>query len=447
PWDRAREMAARTPPTRNRFVDYLRALSIGVVVLGHWLIAVITVDEGRIVAGHLLSEAPVTQWLTWVFQVMPVFFIVGAYSNGASWSAAARAGKSYADWLRGRCQRLLGPTAIFALAWVPLALFAQRWVSDPATLVVATRLVTVPLWFLAVYLAVIPLAPLMLALHHRFGTAVPITLVAGAVVVDALAAARGIQGGSLEPSWSWINYVFVWLAIHQLGFFWWDGSLERSSWIRWGFTFGGLGVLILVTSLGLYPVSMIGVPGAERSNNTPPSAALVLLALFQLGVILLANPAANRRLARTGPWARTIVANGVIMTLYLWHMTAMVLVVFAAFVVGFGLDIQPLTGLWWISRLAWLAVLAATLVVFVAVFGRFERPRPPAEVGRGWKTATLTCVGALMAGAGLAGLAVQGFYTPNEIWGIPVVTLLVLIVGAAAVGVTPRIYMRESSPK
>ena len=109
--DRAREVAARTPPHRNRYVDFLRAVSICVVVLGHWLIAVFTVEDDRIVAGHLLAEAPWTQALTWIFQVMPVFFIVGGFSNAASWSAALKSGKSYGNWLRSRCQRLLGPTA------------------------------------------------------------------------------------------------------------------------------------------------------------------------------------------------------------------------------------------------------------------------------------------------------------------------------------------------
>jgi hypothetical protein len=47
-----------------------------------------------------------------------------------------------------------------------------------------------------------------------------------------------------------------------------------------------------------------------------------------------------------------------------------------------------------------------------------------------------------MAGLGLAGLAVQGFYTPDKLWGLPVGILLALLLGAAAVGVTPRIYRK-----
>ena len=439
--DRARQLAASTPAHRNRYVDFLRALSISVVVLGHWLMAIFTIQEGRIVARSLLAEAPWTHVLTWIFQVMPVFFIMGGYSNAASWSAAERSGKSYAAWLRSRCQRLLGPTAVFALAWVPIALFAQLLIPDTDVLVVAGRFVAVPLWFLAVYLLVIPLAPGMLRLHRRFGALVPLALTVMAALMDVVDTAPRVKEDP-QISIGWLNYAFVWLAIHQLGYLWWDGKLERSRGTKWGLAAVGLAGLIGLTSSGLYPVSMIGVPGAPRTNNTPPSVVLVFLAAFQIGLILLSSSRANRRLARVELWARTILANGMIMTMYLWHLTALVLAVFTGFVLGLRFQIEPLSGLWWLARVGWLAALGLVLAGFVAVFGRFERPRATPEVGGGLKSGIVACLGALLAGVGLAGLALEGFYTPNEFWGIPLGTLLALLVGAAAVGVTPGIYRR-----
>ncbi len=76
-WSRAGELAERTPETRDRYVDFLRAASITVVVLGHWLIAAAYLQDGELRLDSLLELAPRTQWLTWAFQVMPVFFIVG----------------------------------------------------------------------------------------------------------------------------------------------------------------------------------------------------------------------------------------------------------------------------------------------------------------------------------------------------------------------------------
>src|SRR5690349_980072 len=71
----AAALAAATPDTRDRYLDLLRVGSIAVVVLGHWLMLTITVSEGRVRAGNVLAAVPAAQALTWVFQVMQVFFL------------------------------------------------------------------------------------------------------------------------------------------------------------------------------------------------------------------------------------------------------------------------------------------------------------------------------------------------------------------------------------
>ncbi len=91
-WSQAQAMAQMAPPERNRFVDFLRAFSILAVVIGHWLVAAPSIRDGAVEGGHLLGILPWTQWLTWGFQVMPIFFLVGGFSNGLSWSATKRAG-------------------------------------------------------------------------------------------------------------------------------------------------------------------------------------------------------------------------------------------------------------------------------------------------------------------------------------------------------------------
>ncbi len=83
-WRRAQALAERTPVRRNRSVDFLRAASITVVVTGHWLMAAAWLDDGQLRMGDMLEFAPWTQWLTWTFQVMPLFFMVGGYANGVS---------------------------------------------------------------------------------------------------------------------------------------------------------------------------------------------------------------------------------------------------------------------------------------------------------------------------------------------------------------------------
>ena len=73
----ALELAGTTPTSRNRYVDFLRAASIIVVVLGHWLMAAPHMAPGGLEYNVLLSEANWTHYLTWILQVMLIFFLVG----------------------------------------------------------------------------------------------------------------------------------------------------------------------------------------------------------------------------------------------------------------------------------------------------------------------------------------------------------------------------------
>ena len=66
-WSQAKEMSAQTPAERNRYVDFLRAVSILMVVSGHWLIVGIYFADGSINFSKLLVIRPNTQWMTWGF--------------------------------------------------------------------------------------------------------------------------------------------------------------------------------------------------------------------------------------------------------------------------------------------------------------------------------------------------------------------------------------------
>jgi fucose 4-O-acetylase-like acetyltransferase len=88
------ELAAATPATRDRAVDFLRAVSILVVVVGHWLIGVIYWEDGVIGSTSAIGRTPWLWILTWFLQVMPIFFFVGGFSNLVTYRAFRRRGDS-----------------------------------------------------------------------------------------------------------------------------------------------------------------------------------------------------------------------------------------------------------------------------------------------------------------------------------------------------------------
>ncbi len=429
-WREARALAARTPARRNRYVDFLRALSITVVVIGHWLMAAPAVDRGELTLSDMLHVAPWSQWLTWLFQVMPLFFIVGGYANAASWQAARRAGRGYGPWLAGRMRRLIGPVVPLIVVWSLMAIAAQRLGVADATIRIGSQAAFIPTWFLAVYVMVVVVAPATHAFWRRWGMASFWAFALAAAAVDAIAFGSG-------PDWlRWANYALVWLGVQQLGYAWHAERLGgRGAALAW--SGGALALLFALVGLASYPVSMITVPGEAVSNSRPPTIALLALGAFQVGCVRLFEHPARRWLQRERPWAATLLVNGFIMTLYLWHATALVWIVGLANALGgLGLGLEPASSAWWLTRPLWIGVCALVLAACIPVFARFEqgaRGQTP-RVWPAWRTVG----GAVGVCAGLAVLAVNGIGGPGPL-GIRVGAVLVTLAATGlAIGV-PRL--------
>ena len=435
-WTQAARLAAQTPPERNRYVDFLRAASICFVILGHWLLVVTYTVDGALATAVVLSVIPWTHWLTWLFQVMPVFFLVGGYVNALGWQSAQRRQAGYASWLARRLQRLIVPVLPVLAAWTLIGAFLSGTVSfgssgfrvDTFLLKTASQFALLPAWFLVVYILMVLLVPISYRAWQRYGLASFWALAAAAALVDLL---------SLGVGWrllGWLNYLFVWLAVHQLGFAWQAGRIGGPRrCLLWAA--GGLAALIAFVSLDIYPVSMVSVRSEEISNSLPPRITLLALGVGQSGLLLALERPARRFLERGALWTTTVLINGMIMTVFLWHVTALETAITLIFLIGdweriFWLSIVPGTAAWWLTRLLWVAVLVVALVPFVALFTRFER------IGQARRTAAPPAwrllLGCALVCLGLSILTLRGI--PTETWpGINLLALGLPFVGAALV--------------
>lgn len=420
-------MAEATPPTRNRVVDLIRVVSILVVVFGHWLMAAITFQDGELVPGHLLELADWTHPLTWVFQVMPLFFFVGGYSNALSWRSARRHGESYGGWLRARLRRLALPVVPLLVVWTIGGWIGLRLGLDWEILQLASRVALVPTWFLAAYVVIVTLAPPALLLWERFRW----WTVGVGVVLGAFADLASIAGGVVAVGF--LNYVLVWGTVHQLGYAWVDGELTGTG-RRLVLASVGLLVTLALVVLGPYPVAMVGLDTAQVTNSYPPRVTLTFLGMFQAGLVLLVEPALTRAMAGIRAWSAIVLVSARIMTLYLWHLTAMVIVIGLAWLVdGWGLGVEPLSVSWWFTRPLWFVVLAVPTFALMAIFGRFERPErderlaPPT-----WKP----ILAVLLVCAGLGMLAAIGIADEQGLNGL-VLSLPVIGVVIGGVARTP----------
>lgn len=429
------EIAAGTPRRRERHIDLLRAVAIGAVVIGHWLLIVVTDDNG--LSGHsALAELGWAHPLTWLFQVMPVFFMVGGYANAASLRSHLRTGAGAHEWLLARSARLVPPTAVLLVVLALGALVAAGLGAAPALIATAVWVASLPLWFLVVYLLMVFLAPVMYLLHRRAGLAVPVLLLIPVLAGDLLRLRYG------QEALGWGNFLFAWLAIHQIGFCWQDGRLPARPRATAPLLAGGLAALVLLTVPGPYPVSMVTVPGADLQNSAPPTLALIALATAQLGLALLLRDPSERWLQRRRPWLVVVAVNSVILTLFLWHMSAAVLATLGLHAAGVLPDppAGSATWLWW--QLPWLAILAAVLAVLVGAAGRVETragtgraprlPRPAYAALAGHRRRWLLTTGgylAVLGGLLWQAAAGAGHHGP---FGLPTGALALFLGGAAA---------------
>lgn len=406
--ERARAVDAKTPASRNRVVDFLRAAAITVVVLGHWTIVAVTADGPNpgIQPHGVLDHARWTHPLTWVFQVMPIFFLVGGYSNGLSWRSARRKGLGYADWLGARVRRLSTPLVPLLLVWLVVSLIAVAAGANAAVAGLATQMALIPTWFLAAYLMVIVVGPACLVAWERWGWW---------TIVVGLALAAGIDVLSIgvlhSPLAGYPNYLLVWAAFHQFGYAWLDGRLASVKARLLLVVLGAAGLAPLV-GLGPYPLSMISAGSDEISNSNPTRITMAFLGMAQAGLVLLAAPALERWLQRPVPWFVTVMVNLRIMTVFLWHLTAMVGMAHLLLALGgAGLHLRPLSGLWWATRPLWWVVLGVVTAGCVAVFGRFESPAGADTRVPAWSAV----VAAVLVVAGLAVLASVGMISHGQV--------------------------------
>ncbi|MCV7257510.1 acyltransferase family protein [Mycobacterium shimoidei] len=425
-------------PTRELAVDLYRVAGVVLIVLGHWLAGCVTYRNGEFGRQNPLVDLPWTQWLTWPFQAVPVFFLVAGYAAAVSWTHRCEVeGMPRQAWLRHRLARVLGPTAVYgglvSVVVVTLSVFGVA----RSALEYAGWALAMHLWFLAVYLMVVSLTPIAVAAQRRWGLWVPAALATGVIVADAAAVHAHV------PYVNWLNYLLCWGALYQLGIAWREGLL-----------FGRRPVVLAVVSaiaLALliwrahYPVSMIGVPGQTMENSSPPSVAMLAFASTQAGLAITAAPLLNRVLSRRHAQRVLSVANNNVMALYLWHMVPVVIVA----LVGYpsGLLPQPTegTGAWWLARLEWVVVLAIVTAVELRLLywqRRFSAaPLPTLDVVRAtrWAEPLMLC-GAAMTVYGLWSLAALGFAPDGR---FPWITGAVFAVGLVLVALRPAMVGQQ----
>ncbi|MFJ9576628.1 acyltransferase [Streptomyces sp. NPDC101191] len=368
--DLAHRIAAATPPDRDRALDALRAFAILGVVLGHWLVTALVVDSGTLHVESPLGHLPEFTPVSWVFQTLAVFFLVGGHVAARGHAAARARGEGHGRWIAARLARLFRPVLPLLGVWL-LASAVMLGCGVPwPSLYTLGKLVLSPLWFLLVLAALTAATPLVARVH-------PLWPLAVVLHVDV------VRFGFDGPEWlGWFNLPAGWLVPYCLGaLLARRGPLGPSA--AWTLLLGGAAATGLLVAFAGYPGSMVGVPGAPVSNLNPPTLAAVTFGLAQAGGAALLLGPLRRALRRPLVWAAVALLNLCAMTVFLWHQTAMIAVTAGGLLTANLLGHAPLTGLhtvpdgyaWVLARVGWLPLFAGALLICGAAFHVHERTR------------------------------------------------------------------------
>ena len=395
---RPAEIEANTPPDRDRAIDVIRIAALVGVVIGHTVMATSTLRDDVFIWSNLLTASPVFQALTWLFQIMPLFFFAGVAASVQSWTPAM----SWGNWLMRRCTRLYRPVFYYLGFWAVtlavLRLILPVHVYEPIA-GISIQL----LWFLGAYVLVLAAVPVLARITTTGRFVAAVAAVYGVIaVVDVIR----IQ----TEQWSALGYLnlVAWLIPGMFGVAYRRGLLSARAALGVGVTMFAVNVAILVR--GPYELSLVGIETQELKNMSPPSLLLAGHAIMLCALAIAAAPAITRWARRPRVWWLTVIGNSGAMTLYLWHIPALLGMHLAFDYLGYPRFDPDASDFVALSVLQLLVMAALVATVFVTLRPLENTPLPPWDGGfvarPGLRSAA---VGILLCMAGAATLASVGW--------------------------------------
>jgi len=434
PMSDTRTVAGNTPPGRDRAVDVARLAALVVVMFGHCALLLATIDASGLRIGNLLGELPAIAPVTWVVQVMPLFFLAGGAAGAYGWHA----GTPWGSWLFTRAQRLCRPVFWYVAAWSVGVVVARMTLGAESAAGLGRESVAL-LWFLGVYLVALAFVPALTCLRTgRAAALVVASLLAASAVFDGIRLAIG------TPMSGVANFVIVWLIPVVIGVAYARRLISARA--AAAAAVSAFVAQVVLAFAGPYDVSLV-VTGTERVSNVSPPTLLLALHCTWMSFAFVATASAIRRwAARPRVWRLVVVGNGGAMTLYLWHIPAIAVAAFALNAVGLDAYDVHAPGFWGLLALRAL-VFAAVMVVAFRLLAPLEHRRLPwwdAPVGATGTRATAAGALVCVAGVALLLLAKNGL---GDAAGWTQLGCFLAAAGAARLTATGRTRRRDVSSR
>jgi hypothetical protein len=413
-------------PTERAQADYLgflRILSLTGLILGA---SVMTL-------AYWGSAETAWVWpLTWLLQLVPVFFLAGGHANLMAWRGARSSG--FGTYLAGRIGWLLRPVLAFVTAWLVVPLSLELFGAPEDAIAAFGRVVLQPLWLLGLYVLMVAATPAMHRLHRRLPLLTPAALLAVTVAI-------GVTGrGSVAAH---AGAITLGLLFQQVAFHYADGTLWRLPRpALLGLAAVALAGLVALTTVGGHDKLLIAEP-TEYASFVPSLLGVLLIGVVQVCLVALPRAAGARAFAASAPGRAVALLRNAPMTAYLLYLCLMLVI--AGVIAAARTAALPVTGVGWLTQprrvLAIALIGVPTMLAFVLFERQVQEPEasvpvrpdldePPGPQGTSILDALAAGIGVLYGALGLLGFAatgITGLSAPPAIFGLPLDPLANLI--------------------
>lgn len=386
----AAQLAKDTKPDRDRAIDVARLTALVVVMFGHCALLLATIDSGGLRIGNLLGEIPALTPITWLVQVMPLFFLAGGAAGAYGW----REGTQWGTWMVARAQRLCRPVFWYLAFWTVALLVASSILGADSAVGLGRECVAL-LWFLGVYLVTLAFVPALTKMSTGRTVAIIVAcLLALATGVDAVRIATGELLSGVP------NFVIVWLIPVVIGVAYARKLISVPVAVSVAVVaFAGQ---VLLATFGPYEVSLVVTGTEQMSNVTPPTVLLALHCLWMSCAFVAVAAPIQRWAQRPRVWQAVATGNGGAMTLYLWHIPAIAVATFALHAIGLDAYDVDAPGFWGLLALR-AVVFAIVMAAAFFLLSPLEHRRIPWWDGEVHATgARSVAAGVLICAAGVA---------------------------------------------
>ena len=204
-----------------------------------------------------------------------------------------------------------------------------------------------PLWLVSIYLVMVIFAPFTIFLHKKYPYATVLGLITMTILIDNIDFSLNLSYIRL------FNYLFFWIAIHQLGYFYADGKILKVNLNVFRYiTLFTYGYLFYQMSDSNPYLSLASYRLTSLNNEDPPTTTYLIASIGLICLFLSLKNVIENILSNQKIWLLISHVHSNIYTVYLWHL----FVFFIIYIFGFNVYFVPIF-----------------LLITAFVFGNYER--------------------------------------------------------------------------